>query len=188
MACALTAFAPAPPLNDRIGWLAYLAAFTIDQPAPEYAGLDTPCWIWQRAINRGGYGAIAIKRVMRPAHRVVYGVLVEPIPDSLRACHKCDVRACVNPGHVFPGTDQDNARDAVMKGRATTRLTPDIVLDIALSRNHEHQADTAARLGLDRHAVSSVQGKKNWECLTAGIMPGRKPTIHRKGWKPKAER
>lgn len=83
------------------------------------------CWEWQGGMVKKteyggrGYGAFAPKTgEITPAHRYAYELLIGPIPDGLLACHKCDNPRCVRPDHIFPGTDLDNMRDMIAKGRA----------------------------------------------------------------------
>jgi hypothetical protein len=76
------------------------------------------CWLWTAGMGRGGYGAYAIFQRQLGAHRASWQIYRGEIPDGLWVLHKCDVRNCVNPDHLFLGTPTDNNRDTVQKGRA----------------------------------------------------------------------
>lgn len=78
---------------------------------------DDGCWNWTSSLNIQGYTQfwIAPLRGCIPAHRLAWVLAGNEIPDGL--CHHCDNRACVNPDHMFLGTQGDNLRDMVTKGR-----------------------------------------------------------------------
>lgn len=76
------------------------------------------CWLWTGDKYSSGYGRLTIKLGLQVrAHRFMYEQRFGKIPEGMFALHKCDVRACVNPEHIFIGTKKDNMQDCVSKGR-----------------------------------------------------------------------
>jgi len=77
------------------------------------------CWLWIGHTNRDGYGRLAVyHRGMQLAHRISWEIHNGPIPDGLNVLHHCDIPACVNPSHLYLGTQKDNVRDMIVRGRA----------------------------------------------------------------------
>ena len=74
------------------------------------------CWLWTGAVFGGGYGRITVNGKRVAAHRFSYEAANGPIPDGLFICHSCDVKSCVNPAHLFAGTQADNMQDWTRKG------------------------------------------------------------------------
>ncbi|MCK5614785.1 HNH endonuclease [Candidatus Pacearchaeota archaeon] len=75
------------------------------------------CWLWTAAISSSGYGGFRMKGRDFSAHRVSFSLFNGPIPRKLFVLHKCDVKICVNPEHLFLGTHQDNMDDMTNKMR-----------------------------------------------------------------------
>lgn len=79
---------------------------------------NSGCWLWIGACDSVGYGNFRIKNKSWKAHRFSWTIHNGIIPDGLFVLHKCDVRPCINPNHLFLGTHLDNMRDMHAKGRA----------------------------------------------------------------------
>ncbi len=77
------------------------------------------CWPWLSAVNQDGYGLFRTKSYgpMTGAHRIMWMLVNGEIPIGLSVLHHCDNPPCVNPDHLFLGTQQDNIQDMMDKGR-----------------------------------------------------------------------
>jgi len=73
------------------------------------------CWIWKSPANRSGYGVIKIQGSNRSCHRISYAIKFGEIPENLFVLHKCHNKKCVNPDHLYIGTNKDNSNDEVLR-------------------------------------------------------------------------
>lgn len=87
-----------------------LIARTVPEP-------NTGCLLWLGFVNENGYGMLYVAGRNRLAHRTLFALSNGPIPDDICVLHRCDTPICVNPEHLFLGTQADNVRDKVRKGR-----------------------------------------------------------------------
>jgi len=79
------------------------------------------CWAWVGTVDQHGYGRIAFRTQNIKAHRVAYEMHYGPIADGDVICHVCDNPNCVNPNHLFAGSQGENMQDASGKGRLNPR-------------------------------------------------------------------
>lgn len=87
---------------------------------------ENECWNW-KASTRGhsthDYGRFYFRKTRIQSHRVAWIISFGEIPIGLKVCHKCDNPKCVNPNHLFLGTQEDNMKDCKKKGRTGQNLT-----------------------------------------------------------------
>jgi hypothetical protein len=137
---------------------------------------DSGCWLWQAAIAGKGYGQLrAIPRRLGYlyAHRFSWEMVNGPIPDGLMVLHSCDVPACVNPEHLFLGTNADNHKDMKAKDRhlygernAEAKLTERDILDIyALSDASVAQKAIGAKFGIGQGCAWKIIHGHRWNHL-----------------------
>ena len=138
------------------------------------------CWLWTGNRDGKGYGHYRQGRLQLRAHRLSYAVHVGEIPHGLFVCHRCDVRLCVNPEHLFLGTALENSRDMVSKGRSPhgersghNTVTEDQVREMhSLYLAGESQARIARRFHVSRGLVCEVMRGRTWRHLDLPAVEG----------------
>ena len=136
---------------------------------------DTGCWIWTGGTNPAGYGRFTLKGHIEHAHRAAYILFVGPIPDGKLICHKCDNPSCVNPDHLFSGSQRENILDAVSKGRHKTVFVrgakhPGAKLDEAKASEIKRlyvaggttYRELAQQFGVSAAAIQAIVIGRNW--------------------------
>ena len=151
---------------------------------------DFGCWLWVASKNERGYGQFSMKvdgssprggHKMRLAHRVSYEMHKGPIPvgsgyHGVCVLHRCDTPACVNPEHLFLGSNMDNVMDRVAKNRSGTArgsenknavLTPLQAKEIAelCALKKIPQAAIAREFGVSATTVSHIHNRRVWAAL-----------------------
>ena len=124
------------------------------------------CWLWQGLIRADGYGAVRFNGKERGAHRVAWKLFRGEIGPGMHVCHRCDVRACVNPEHLFLGTPADNAQDMTKKGRGrrgerhgSSKLTAQQVSRIKamLADDRMYMSEIAREFGVSQTTIRAIR-------------------------------
>lgn len=136
-----------------------------------YYGLDG-CWYWLGALCSKGYARINVNCKNQSASRTSYAIFKGSIGDLL-VCHHCDNRSCVNPDHLFLGTQKDNMQDMNRKQRGKTnkgskngraKLTEMDVINIKSGLKESKQAkDIAKEYGVSATVIGSIKNNKLWK-------------------------
>lgn len=153
---------------------------------------NTGCWLWSGSAMRDGYGRVCQRGKTVLAHRWAWELTHGPIPAGLFICHRCDVRGCCNPAHLFLGTHADNMADRNRKGRhargasfsrrierwaaenpqavakgerhGMARITTEQVQAVrsAYGAGGVSQAELARRFGMTRQLISKIVLRTRW--------------------------
>jgi hypothetical protein len=131
---------------------------------------ESGCWIWMGAVHQSGGHGVFGHPGGTIAHRYAWAAARGPIPDGLQVCHHCDIACCVNPDHLYVGTQLDNMRDRKVRGRANThvgekngaaKLTEQQVREIIASK--DLQFVIAARYGVSNAVISKIKRGDRWK-------------------------
>ncbi len=124
--------------------------------------IASDCWIWTASVRRG-YGQVKRNEKNAFAHRAAYEHYVGEIPKGLCVLHRCDNTLCVNPQHLFLGSQQDNVKDMMRKGRSSRKISDEAV---HLIRQSKLSCSALAReLGISHTTVSRIKNRLIWKHL-----------------------
>lgn len=137
------------------------------------------CWLWRGTIDSKGYGQMRlIGRRHYRCHRISYQFFVGAIPPGKMILHSCDIKNCVNPEHLRPGTAKDNMQDALKRNRLKPArgersgraiLTEDLVIWIRENSKpydkHLSRAALARKFGVSASTIRELILKNNWKHL-----------------------
>lgn len=147
----------------------------------KYIDRSGDCHIWIGCKHSKGYGSFQLgyehNNKKAYAHRFAYELYIGKIPKGLLILHKCDNPSCVNPAHLFTGTNADNSKDMVSKNRqakgskiASSKLKESIVIKIKsmLEKGITHKI-IAEKFKVSRDTVTKINTGKTWKHITINI-------------------
>lgn len=117
---------------------------------------NTGCLLWTGSTLPSGYGQLRWNRKCERASRLSYMLAYGPIPDGVFVCHKCDTPACIEPTHLFLGTQKDNAQDMAKKGRQGLHVNPERA--VRGERHHSAKITDATVVDIRRAHSAGVTG------------------------------
>ena len=141
----------------------------------ERRGADE-CWPWLAFIDASGYGRLGLLGGAERAHRMSLWIASGERPTGF-VCHKCDVRHCVNPGHLYVGNAATNHSDMVHRGRrhnhvgsahGRAKITEDQARAILASKGIRTQVSLAAEYGITQSNVSAIHRRAGWKHVVLG--------------------
>jgi hypothetical protein len=143
---------------------------------------NTGCLLWLGAVCKSGYGRIASSSGGSPvlAHRIAYECAHGPI-GRRHLCHRCDTPSCVNPEHLFVGTQRDNIRDMFRKGRARPRGVQ-VSAPVTARELSSANSYSGVRIVDDLHLIRTNASVARWRHVT-GVEA--RPRGHRGHLKPR---
>lgn len=158
---------PATTTNRNRGWIKgqpnrYLPGHHLRKSSVDFLvqdmGFNTPCWVWQRAKTRNGYGSTWSAGQWMGAHVLYYTRKHGPVPNGMELDHLCRVRQCVNPDHLEPVTSAENIRRSPV-----AKLTANQVVDIK-QRLQQGVANKvlAEDYGVSRPLISNIKRGVAW--------------------------
>jgi len=126
------------------------------------------CWPWLGPVHSTGYGFITIGHTNYRAHRFSYKIFIGKIPAGMNVCHKCDNTCCVNPNHLFLGTQADNMEDKTIKLRTgTTKLNPEAVKVIKWFLKYYPAPGLKMKLaklhGVSHSTITNIKNEFTWK-------------------------
>jgi hypothetical protein len=119
------------------------------------SGNEDDCWEYEGCTSYG-YGKFRIDTRMIQAHRISWTIKNGEIPEGLLVLHKCDNRICINPNHLFLGTNKDNMRDMHSKNRCINKkLSDEDILLIRASKDRRYKI--MSKFGISESYLSQIK-------------------------------
>ena len=132
---------------------------------------EAGCWLWIGSTNNRGYGKIYLDGKLQLAHRAAYNLFKGDIAAEMVICHICDVKCCVNPYHLYQGSQRDNVRDSKARGQmavgarnGNAKLTADQIREIRSMSNTSNltKSEIGKLFGIARITVQQITSGRRW--------------------------
>lgn len=135
------------------------------------------CWLY-KSVKNNGYGQFNYKTkhgkwAKLHAHRISYILFNGPIYSGMMVCHKCDVRNCINPRHLFLGTQEENMNDAKIKGRMpkgeahyrSILSVGDVKKIKEMLERKIYMHVIAKKFGVSKSTINNIKRKTHWKSI-----------------------
>ena len=123
------------------------------------------CWIW-KCNKTSRYGVIKVDSKPKLVHRFSYEYFNGPIPNEMYICHHCDTTKCVNPKHLFLGTQADNIKDCHSKRRNQKKLNDEqVIYIIKLIKQNKNNIEIAKEFNVTKTTIKAIRNFKTWRHL-----------------------
>lgn len=153
---------------------------------------ENGCWLWEG--NKNGttsiYGTCQYQGKNKKAHRISWELTNnQKIPPGMVACHKCDNKLCVNPEHIFIGTQKDNMQDCKKKGRMRTGISmgedagmnkfseSSVRKAVELCKSGQNYAEVSKVTGISRTTLGAIMQGRVWRQVTGFLPPHKRPAF-----------
>ena len=147
-----------------------MRAETKERHLNNYKVGESGCWEWLGCTDKDGYGRICATENKRKkewfAHRWFFTQYKTEIPKGLLVCHSCDNPSCVNPDHLWLGTNKDNMIDKVNKGRGYSKLNSRVVKEIREKYSTGNFSQRALAKEYNLSGVSRIIKGEVWKHVT----------------------
>jgi hypothetical protein len=123
------------------------------------------CRVWTGYIDCVGYGRLQFEGFYQKSHRIAWRLANNAaIPKGMKVLHRCDNRTCINPDHLFLGTQAENMTDMILKGRNYSKITPDQVRQIM--KTSGTNAEIGRKFGLATSGIWRIKNGRGWRHIT----------------------
>lgn len=117
------------------------------------------CWLWKGSVQvKTGYGKYKLNGNTTSSHRIAFFIAFGAIGEGVKICHRCDMRLCCNPNHLFRGSHQDNMADMVAKGRQYRPPKGEDHHNAKLTNEQSQKVRELSAMGFSQRKIATLFG------------------------------